>query len=77
MALTDSKRRKIKASYTGKAELMDGNGLTVRISKNGSISFSFRFQWFNKPQRMSIGPYPEVKLSEAREQVIKLRRSVF
>ena len=77
MALTDSKLRNIKAPYTGKTELFDGNGLTARITKNGIISFNFRFQWFNKPQRMKIGRYPEVKLSEAREQVIKLRRAVF
>lgn len=77
MAISDSKLRNIKAPYTGKPELSDRDGLSVRISKNAVISFNFRFQWFGKPQRMKVGRFPEVKLSEAREQVIKLRRAVF
>ncbi|PKF60652.1 integrase [Psychromonas sp. psych-6C06] len=77
MALTDSKLRSIKAPYTGKPEVFDRDGLTIRVSKNAVIVFYFRFQWFGKPQRMKIGRYPEVKLAEAREQVIKLRRAVF
>ena len=71
MALSDSKLRNIKAPYTGKPELSDRDGLSARITKNAVISFNFRFQWFGKPQRMKIGRYPEVKLAEAREQVIK------
>ncbi|MFT6905867.1 MAG: integrase [Oleiphilaceae bacterium] len=77
MALTDSKLRNIKAPYTGKSEIFDRDGLTARITKNAVISFNFRFQWLGKPQRMKIGRYPEVKLSEAREQVTTLRRAVF
>jgi len=77
MSITNTELRKIKAPYTGKPELTDTNGLTVRITKKAVITFNFRFQWFGKPQRMSIGRYPEIKLSEAREQVIKLRRAVF
>jgi len=77
MSLSDSKLRNIKAPYTGKPELSDRDGLTVRITKNAVISFNFRFQWFGKAQRMKVGRFPEVKLSEAREQVIKLRRAVF
>ncbi|MFT4837511.1 MAG: hypothetical protein ACI9IJ_002441 [Psychromonas sp.] len=77
MTLTDSKLRNIKAPYTGKSEIFDRDGLTARITKNAVISFNFRFQWVGKPQRMKIGRYPEVKLSEAREQVTALRRAVF
>ena len=77
MALSDSKLRSIKAPYSGKPELTDRNGLTVRITKHGVVTFNFRFQWLGKTQRMSLGRYPEIKLAEAREQVIKLRRAVF
>ena len=76
MALSESKLRKIKAPYTDKAEVFDRDGLTARITKNAVISFNFRFQWLGKPQRLKIGRYPEIKLSEAREQVVKLRRAV-
>lgn len=77
MALTDSKLRNIKAPYNGKAEVFDRDGLTIRVSKTAVIVFYFRFQWLGKSQRMKLGRYPEIKLAEAREQVIKLRRAVF
>lgn len=77
MALTESKLRNIKAPYTDKSEIFDRDGLTARISKKGVIVFYFRFQWIGKSQRMKLGRYPEIKLTEAREQVIKLRRAVF
>ena len=77
MSISDSKLRNIKAPYTGKSELTDRDGLNIRVSKHAVITFSFRFQWCGKPQRMKLGRYPEIKLTEAREQVIKLRRSVF
>jgi len=77
MALTDSKLRNIKAPYSGKPEIFDRDGLTVRISKTGVITFYFRFQWIRKSQRMKLGRYPEIKLAEARAQVVKLRREVF
>ena len=77
MALTESKLRNIKAPYTDKSEIFDRDGLTARISKTGVIVFYFRFQWIGKSQRMKLGRYPEIKLTEAREQVIKLRRAVF
>lgn len=76
-ALKDSKLRSIKAPYAGKPELSDRDGLTVRITKNGVVTFNFRFQLLGKAQRMKLGCYPEIKLAEAREQVIKLRRAVF
>lgn len=77
MLISDSKLRSIKAPYTGKFEISDRDGLTIRISKNAVITFNFRFNWLGKGQRMKIGRYPEIKLSEAREQVTVLRRAVF
>jgi len=53
------------------------DGLTVRITKNAVITFNSRFQWLGNAQPISVGRYHEVRLAEAREQVIKLRRVVF
>lgn len=77
MNITDTKLRNIKHPYTGKAELADRDGLTIRIGKKASVSFYFRFQWEGKSQKMKVGRYPEIRLAEAREQVLKLRRLVF
>ena len=77
MAISESKLRNIKSPYNGKPELSDRDGLTARITKHGVISFNFRFQWLGKPQLMKLVDYSKVKLSEAQEQVIKIRCAVF
>jgi len=41
------------------------------------VTFNFRFQWFGNAQCLSPGRYQEVRLAEAREQVIKHRRAMF
>ncbi len=66
MSLSDNKLRKIKASYSGKPELADRDGLTVRITRNAIITFNYRFRWRGNQQRIKIGRYPDVKLSGAR-----------
>jgi hypothetical protein len=66
MSLLDSKLRNIKAPYTGKTELTDRDGLTVRITHNAIITFNYRFRWRGKQQRIKIGCYPDIKLAGAR-----------
>ena len=66
MALSDSKLRNIKAPYLGKPELADRDGLTVRITKSAIVSFNYRFRWRGKQQRIKIGRYPDVLLSETK-----------
>ena len=66
MSLTDTKLRNIKSPYSGKPELADRDGLTARIATNGSITFNYRFRWLCKQQRIKIGRYPDIKLSDAR-----------
>ena len=66
MALSDSKLRNIKAPYQGKPEMADRDGLTVRITKTAIVTFNYRFRWRGKQQRIKIGRYPDVLLSEAR-----------
>lgn len=66
MSLSDSKLRNIKAPYTGKIELTDRDGLTVRITQNAIITFNYRLRWRGKQQRIKIGRYPDIKLVDAR-----------
>jgi integrase len=74
MALTDSKLRNIKSPYTGKPELADRDGLSARVSPKGVISFNYRFRWQGKQQRIKVGRYPDIKLSEAREKTCGYRK---
>ena len=74
VALSDTKLRSINAKpYSGAAEVTDGDGLSVRITPTGTITFQFRYRWNGKPVRLSIGRYPAMSLKEARVVVGEMR----
>ncbi|HGW5375690.1 TPA: tyrosine-type recombinase/integrase [Pseudomonas aeruginosa] len=65
MALSDLAVRKAKA--TGKAyTLSDLDGLSLAVAPGGGKSWHFRYQWYGKQKRMSLGTYPELSLRDAR-----------
>jgi integrase len=75
MALTASQIK----SYHGKPqdkkiEKSDRDSLSIVVSKNGKVSFYFRFRYNNRQQRMCLGQYPIVLLSDAREKVLELKK---
>ncbi|WP_206389806.1 Arm DNA-binding domain-containing protein, partial [Amnimonas aquatica] len=47
-------------------KLFDGGGLHLYVSATGSRTWRLAYRVAGKPQTMSLGPYPEVSLSEAR-----------
>lgn len=70
MALNDTKLRKIVGKpYDGPTELPDANGLSVRVSPKGLVSFQYRYRFAGKLQRMKIGTYGTMSLKEARDAV--------
>lgn len=74
MALSDTKLRSINDKpYSGVPEVTDGDGLSVRITPTGTITFQFRYRWNGKPVRLSIGRYPATSLKEARVIVGEMR----
>ncbi|WP_368870130.1 tyrosine-type recombinase/integrase [Proteus mirabilis] len=67
MALSDTKLRSLfNKPYSGKPELTDGDGLSARISPNGTIAFQYRYRWNGKAVRLTVGHYPAISLKEAR-----------
>ena len=58
----DSRLNKAQEKETVKAHKY---GLYARVRKTGSISFIFRFQWEGKRDKITVGSYPKIKLSEA------------
>jgi len=76
MALSDSKLRNIKTPYMGTPEISDRFGLTARVTRSGVITFNYRFRWQGKQQRIKIGRYPEVKLSDARLKAGEYRQTL-
>lgn len=74
MALSDTNLRKIlNKPYNKSPELTDGDGLSVRITQKGTISFQFRYRWKGKPVRLTLGRYPSLSLRDARIMVGEMR----
>ena len=74
MPLSDTKLRSITGKpYSGKPEIQDRDGLGVRISKQGTITWQYRFRWQRKPARLTIGRYPDISLKDARELIPTIR----
>ncbi|WP_447868434.1 tyrosine-type recombinase/integrase [Rahnella aceris] len=82
MASKDKLSDKKLKSLLGKAKeqqsmFADGNGLSVRVSKNGVISFVFFFRLGGRessPVWMTLGRYPDMSLVMAREKRDQCRR---
>lgn len=77
MAISDTKLRSLYGKpYSGPAEITDSDGLGIRITPKGVISFQFRFRWDGKQHRLGLGRYPAMTLRDARNMVADLRESV-
>jgi len=64
--LTDTKIKNAKPKDKD-YKLFDGSGLFIIISKNGGKWWRFKYK-FQKDKVISLGTYPEVTLSQAREK---------
>jgi hypothetical protein len=51
----------------------DGAGLYLRVSRNGSKSWSFRYQLHGKPREMGLGGLTKVGLADARKKAAEVR----
>lgn len=77
MAISDTKLRSIYGKpYSGPSEITDSDGLGIRVTPKGVISFQFRFRWDGKQHRLGLGRYPALTLRDARNMVADLRESV-
>lgn len=74
MALSDTKLRSLlNKPYSGKPEITDGDGLSARISPNGTIAFQYRYRWLGKAVRLTVGHYPTMTLKDARVVIGDMR----
>lgn len=55
------------------AERGDREGLGVRITPKGKITFQLRYRYQGKPRRLDLGSYPLMSLKEARTEAVRLR----
>jgi integrase len=78
-ALTDVFVRSAKPAGAGRTEISDLRcvGLVLRIAEDGGKSWSFRFRSrTGKQTRATIGRYPDVALTAARQRADDMRRAV-
>ncbi len=72
MAISDSYLKSCLGRERDKVEeKADRDGLWVRISKKGAVTFFYRFRFLGKQDKMTIGSYPEFGLKAARDEVAK------
>jgi Phage integrase family. len=64
------------AAATGERNIHDGDGLYLRVRKDGSKSWAFRYMLAAKPHWLSLGPLRDVSLAEAREKARMLRNRI-
>jgi len=67
MPLTDLSIRKLKPKVK-RYEVLDVNGLVLRILPTGSKVWTYRYVIDSKPKRMTLGRYPSLSLAQAREK---------
>jgi len=51
----------------------EARGLVLRVEISGRKSWAVRYRFNTKERRFTIGPYPEVKLSDARARAMAIR----
>jgi integrase len=80
LILTDVYCKTIKAPASGRTEVADArcSGLTFRVTRHGARSWAFRFRdpTTRRPLRATIGAYPDVTLSAARQRADEMRGMV-
>jgi integrase len=75
MSLTEVKIRSIKAGAK-QFKLSDGKGLQLLITPAGGKSWKLAYRLLGKQKTLTIGPYPEVSLQQAREKAREARRQL-
>ena len=74
MRLTDSKVKTLKPKKSRYIIWEDGGtGLGVRVSPANRKSFIFMYRFDGKPRMMTLGPYPKLKLVNARLKVAQAK----
>ena len=51
----------------------DMDGLSVRVSPKGKITFQMRFRYEGKQARLDLGSYPNLTLLQARQELQKMK----
>ena len=72
--LNATKIERLKSDPTKDLELYDGDGLVLRVRKNGTKEWLFKYKSpvTGKRAKMTIGKYPAMSLKDARKEILSL-----
>jgi len=73
MGLTASQIKFFHGKDQEKNEKPDRDSLSIIVSNKGKLSFYFPFRYCDRQQRMCLGQYLILSLSEARDKVLELK----
>jgi integrase len=74
MTLSHSKLKALlNRKQATRLELSDRDGLSARVSEYGHIVFQYRYRFLTKSKRMTIGRFPDITLTQARDKIPELR----
>lgn len=76
MRLSDAAIRKTKRDPLKTVRLYDGDGLRLLVPPAGKLQWHFDYRHAGKRKTLSLGTYPEVTLSRARDLRLEARRQV-
>jgi Arm DNA-binding domain len=69
--------RAVESLAKRKGRYGDGDGLFLRVLDPGKrVYWTFRYRATGRDREMSVGPYPELSLAEARARHVALRKAV-
>jgi len=74
-ALTNTTIRNLKARATA-YQVADEKGLALEVRPGGQKAWLYRYRLFGRPEKLSLGAYPEVSLAEARDRHFEARKLV-
>ena len=73
MRFTDMQIKKLEPRET-RYEINEGMGFIVRVTPNGTKTFVYVYQFQGKNRRLTLGAYPELKLTDARAKHAEARQ---
>ena len=76
MALTDYKIKAAKPKDKN-YKLADGNGLHLMVYKTGKKVWRQKYHFAKKEKLLTIGPYPEITLKQARDKCLEARKKLY
>ena len=75
MAISYSKLNSLlNKPHDKRFEIADRDGLSVRVTQKGSISFQYRYRLQSIPKRITLGRFPDLTLAQARDKIPELRQ---